>query len=44
MNVWGKNITDKFYRASIYANGTSRQLLSALGAPRTYGVTLGYTF
>lgn len=40
--IWGNNITDAFYRTQLTAsnsgdNGTS-------GAPRTYGITLGFEY
>ncbi|HSX55088.1 MAG TPA: TonB-dependent receptor [Sphingomonas sp.] len=42
VRVWGKNLTDDFYRTQLSAtnagdNGTS-------GTPRTYGVTVGFDF
>lgn len=44
VNVWGRNLTDAFYWASSNVNGTSRQIIGSQGEPRTYGVTVGYTF
>jgi iron complex outermembrane receptor protein len=42
-NLWAKNITDVVYQ-TVFLNSTSRQFLTAIGEPRTYGVTLGYNF
>lgn len=41
-SVWGKNITDELYRTNIVAFLGDE--VSTLGAPRTYGITLGYKF
>ncbi|MEA3001672.1 MAG: iron complex outerrane recepter protein [Sphingomonadales bacterium] len=43
-NVWAKNLTNKFYRQVVFLNSTTRELLNAIGEPRTYGVTVGYNF
>jgi iron complex outermembrane receptor protein len=44
VNLWGKNLTDKFYYPSKFTNSTSRQILGLPGDPRTYGVSIGYNF
>ncbi|MBR9808424.1 MAG: TonB-dependent receptor [Alphaproteobacteria bacterium] len=41
-SIWGKNITDELYRTNIIAFLGDE--VSSLGAPRTYGVSLGYKF
>lgn len=42
LSVWGKNITDKLYRTNIIAFFGDE--VSRLGAPRTYGVEVGFRF
>lgn len=44
-SVWGKNLTDEFYFASRIDLLTGFGLdYNHVGAPRTYGVTVGYAF
>ena len=44
-SVWGKNLTDEFYFASRIDLLTGFGLdYNHVGAPRTYGVTVGYSF
>ncbi|WP_291076883.1 TonB-dependent receptor [Hyphomonas sp.] len=42
VSLWGKNIADEFYRTNIVAFLGDE--VSTLGAPRTYGISLGYKF
>lgn len=42
ISLWGKNLADKLYRTNIVAFFGDE--VSTLGAPRTWGVTLGYSF
>jgi iron complex outermembrane receptor protein len=42
IRVWGKNLTDEFYRTQLSASNSGDNGTSA--APRTYGVTLGFDF
>ncbi|HVH37775.1 MAG TPA: TonB-dependent receptor [Sphingomicrobium sp.] len=42
LSVWGKNITNKLYRTNIIAFFGDE--VSRLGAPRTYGVEVGFRF
>ncbi len=43
LDAWGKNVTDEEYLVfGTNANGQGARILD--GAPRTYGVTLGYNF
>jgi iron complex outermembrane recepter protein len=42
LSFWGKNLTDELYRTNIIAFLGDE--VSTLGAPRTYGVSLGYSF
>ena len=43
-NLWVKNITDELVYAGTFAISTSRIIGGTLMPPRTYGVTLGYSF
>ncbi|WP_165793783.1 TonB-dependent receptor [Hyphococcus luteus] len=42
LSLWGKNLTDKLYRTNIVAFFGDE--VSTLGAPRTWGISLGYSF
>ncbi|RYY28387.1 MAG: TonB-dependent receptor [Sphingomonadales bacterium] len=42
VRVWGKNLTDEFYRTQLSASNSGDNGTSA--APRTYGVSVGYEF
>ncbi|MCX8475952.1 MAG: TonB-dependent receptor [Sphingomonas sp.] len=42
VRVWGKNLTDQFYRTQLSASNSGDNGTSAV--PRTYGVTLGFDF
>jgi iron complex outermembrane receptor protein len=44
VNVWMKNITDELVYAGSFSVSTSRAIGGTLMPPRTYGVTVGYTF
>lgn len=44
VNVWGKNLTDKEFYQSKFPVSTSHTIMGTLNPPRTYGVTVGYTF
>lgn len=42
ISLWGKNLTDELYRTNIIAFFGDE--VSTLGAPRTWGISLGYDF
>lgn len=42
VRLWGNNLTDAFYRTQIGASNSGDN--GTAGAPRTYGVTLGFDF
>lgn len=43
--VWGRNLADKdYYEQLLVAGGNAGHYAGVLGDPRTYGVTLRYTF
>ena len=42
--VWGRNITDEEYEQERFASDIIGQVVALQGNPRTYGVTLNYTF
>ena len=42
VRLWGKNLTDAFYRSQISATNSGDNGYS--GAPRTYGVTVGFDY
>lgn len=42
VKLWAKNIGKTFYATSLVE--ANQGLVSSLGAPRTYGVTLGFRF
>jgi iron complex outermembrane recepter protein len=44
VNVWGKNLTDELVWATINVVNTGRLILGVNTPPRTYGVTVGYSF
>jgi iron complex outermembrane receptor protein len=44
VNLWGKNLANKFYYGTKFSNSTSKQILGLPGDPRTHGVTIGYDF
>jgi len=44
VNVWMKNITDELVYAGSFSVSTSRAIGGTLMPPRSYGVTVGYTF
>lgn len=43
VSVWGNNLTNKYYYVSLFGVAGANDI-GIPGAPRTYGVTLGYTF
>ena len=42
--VWGRNITDEEYEQERFASDIVGQVVALQGNPRTYGVTLNYSF
>jgi iron complex outermembrane receptor protein len=42
IRLWGKNLTDDFYRTQLSATNSGDN--GTAGAPRTYGVTFGFDF
>ena len=42
VRIWGNNLTDAFYRTQIGASNSGDN--GTAGAPRTYGVTVGFDF
>lgn len=40
--AWGKNLSDEYYVTNVIASSDSTSRFT--GRPRTYGITLGYTF
>ncbi len=43
--IWGRNLLDKdYYEQLLVAGGNAGQYAGVLGDPRTYGVTLRYSF
>ena len=42
VRLWGKNLTDAFYRSQISATNSGDN--GYAGAPRTYGVTIGFDY
>lgn len=42
LELWGRNLTDAFYRSQIGASNSGDNGYS--GAPRTYGLTLGFNY
>ena len=42
VRVWGKNLTDAYYRSQIGASNTADN--GTIAPPRTYGATLGFDF
>ena len=43
-NLWARNITDELVYAGSFSISTSRAIGGTLMPPRTYGITLGYSF
>ena len=44
VNLWAKNITDELVYAGSFSVSTSRAIGGTLMPPRSYGITVGYTF
>jgi iron complex outermembrane receptor protein len=44
VELWGKNLTDELREASTFALATARTIGVTYLPPRTYGITLGYSF
>lgn len=44
ITAWVKNLTDEEYRTHVYSQRNSQIAFANFGAPRTYGVTIEYTF
>ncbi|MCJ9427791.1 TonB-dependent receptor [Kordiimonas marina] len=44
VNIWGKNLTDETIYVGTFILNSSRTNAGFLAAPRTFGVTVGYTF
>jgi iron complex outermembrane recepter protein len=42
--IWGKNLTDEFEAAGTFALATAREIGVTWLPPRTFGVSLGYSF
>ena len=43
--IWGRNLFDKnYYEQLLVAGGNAGQYAGVLGDPRTYGITLRYSF
>jgi outer membrane receptor protein involved in Fe transport len=42
LSVWGRNLTDKYYWTNVFE--TADVLDKVTGLPRTFGITVGYTF
>ena len=43
--VWGRNIFNKdYFEQLLVASGNTGQYAGVLGDPRTYGITLSYSF
>jgi len=42
--LWGKNLTDELVQSGNFAIATSRSITQTFLPPRTYGVTVGYSF
>ena len=44
MNLFARNLTDEFVLAGAFAISTSRTIAGTYLPPRTYGVTVSYSF
>lgn len=44
VNVWGRNLTDELVYTNTFAISTGRFISAQYAPPRTYGLTLGYSF
>lgn len=44
LSIWSKNITNKYYRTSVYSFTGTRSGVGFLGDPRTFGATFSFDF
>ncbi len=44
LSLWGKNLGDTHYRTHVFSQRDGRVAFALFGDPRTYGLTLGYSY